>query len=59
MNGMLDDRNFRMVEKISNFLLSKETYFVVIGALHMGGPNGILALLAKDHNVVQVHHSGN
>ena len=54
---LLDQRNARMVEKINDYLNTSQSYFVVIGALHMGGPNGILALLGKDHRIVQLHHS--
>jgi len=32
-------------EKIEGYLRSGKTYFVVAGAAHMGGANGVLALL--------------
>ena len=42
---LLDDRNRNWVPKIEKYLHSGQTYFVVVGAGHMGGPNGLLALL--------------
>jgi hypothetical protein len=56
LNRLLDDRNVAMVKKIDSYLATADTYFVVVGALHMGGPRGILRLLGKDHDVVQLHH---
>ena len=54
---LLDDRNARMVTKIREFLDTRETYFIVVGALHMGGDAGLLALLGRDYTVEQMHHS--
>lgn len=47
--AMLTDRNKPMVEKIDGYLKSKEsaTYFVVVGAAHMLGDDGIVPLLEK------------
>jgi uncharacterized protein YbaP (TraB family) len=42
---LLDDRNRNWIPKIESYLRSGETYFVIAGAAHMGGPNGLLALL--------------
>ena len=42
---LLDERNFLMVEKIEGFLQNDETYFVVVGAGHLIGENGIINLL--------------
>lgn len=42
---MLDNRNRNWIPKIEQFLRSGQTYFVVVGAAHLGGPNGLLALL--------------
>ncbi len=33
------------IPKIEGYLRSEKTYFVVAGAAHMGGANGVLALL--------------
>lgn len=43
--GLLDTRNRNWLSKIDGYLRSGQTYFVVVGAGHMGGPNGLLALL--------------
>jgi uncharacterized protein len=42
---LLDARNRNWVPKIEDYLRSGQTYFVVVGAAHMGGPNGLLSLL--------------
>jgi len=42
---MLDERNRNWIPKIENYIRSGQTYFVVVGAAHMGGPNGLLSLL--------------
>lgn len=42
---LLDQRNRNWVPKIEGYLRSNQTYFVVVGAAHLGGPNGLLALL--------------
>ena len=52
---LLDARNRAWLPKIENFLQSAQTYFVVVGAAHFGGPNGLLALLrAKGYQVEQM-----
>lgn len=47
--AMLTDRNLTMVDKIDGYLKKKDgsTYFVVVGAAHMLGEEGIVALLEK------------
>jgi uncharacterized protein YbaP (TraB family) len=35
------------IPKIEGYLRSGKTYFVVAGAAHMGGDNGVLALLRQ------------
>jgi uncharacterized protein YbaP (TraB family) len=42
---MLGERNRRWIPKIENYLRSGQTYFVVAGAGHMGGSDGLVALL--------------
>lgn len=42
------ERNRQMALKIRNFLESKETYFVIVGAGHLVGSEGIIELLKKD-----------
>jgi hypothetical protein len=35
------------IPKIDRLLQSNETYFVIVGAGHLGGPDGLLALLRQ------------
>ena len=42
---LIDARNQNWIPKIDGYLRSGHTYFVVVGAGHMGGPNGLLTLL--------------
>jgi uncharacterized protein YbaP (TraB family) len=52
---ILDTRNRKWIPKIENYLGSGETYFVVVGAAHFGGPNGLLALLrARGYKIEQL-----
>ena len=44
---ILFDRNVRMAEQIKEFLNTDRTYFVVVGAAHLVGPQGIVELLKK------------
>jgi uncharacterized protein YbaP (TraB family) len=57
-SGMLNDiqsisdrvitrRNNNWIPKIDRLLQSNETYFVVVGAGHLGGLDGLLALLRQ------------
>jgi len=55
--AMLQDRNVLMAEKIDAFLKGgkNETYFVVVGALHMAGEHGLVTLLEqKGYTVTRV-----
>jgi uncharacterized protein YbaP (TraB family) len=42
---LYDERNFLMVDKIEQYLQDDETYFVVVGAAHLVGENGLINLL--------------
>ncbi len=42
-----DERNFKMVEKIEDYLKSNEKYFIIVGAAHLVGENGIINLLNR------------
>jgi uncharacterized protein YbaP (TraB family) len=42
---LLDARNRNWIPKMEGYLRSGQTYFVVVGAAHMGGPQGLLSLL--------------
>jgi uncharacterized protein len=44
---IIDDRNKNMASKIEDFLKTKETYFVIIGAGHLVGEKGIVEILNK------------
>lgn len=55
---LLDQRNEKMAQQISQFLSATDkTYFVVIGALHMGGDKGLLALLGQKYDIHQIVYS--
>lgn len=45
LEKLIFERNRRMVAKIEDFLRTKETYFVIVGAGHLLGNQGILKLL--------------
>ena len=52
---ILDERNRRWMPKIEGYLRSGETHYVVVGAAHLGGPNGLLAMLrAKGFQTAQL-----
>ena len=54
MKTMITDRNVTMTEKIDGYLKTKGTYFVIVGAGHFVGKEGIVALLrARGHKVEQ------
>jgi len=42
---LIDVRNRNWIPKIEGYLRSGKTNFVVVGVEHMGGPNGLLAML--------------
>ena len=42
---LIDDRNEKMVEKIESFLKTNKKFFIVVGAGHLVGKNGIIQLL--------------
>lgn len=50
---LIDERNMKMVDKIKQYLDQPGTYLVIVGALHMGGKNGIISLLRQDFEVIQ------
>jgi uncharacterized protein YbaP (TraB family) len=52
---VLDARNRKWIPKIESYLRSGQTYFVVAGAAHMGGPDGLLAQLkARGYKIEQL-----
>ncbi|OGO20132.1 MAG: hypothetical protein A2Z15_03040 [Chloroflexi bacterium RBG_16_50_11] len=55
---MYDQRNLKMLEKIEEFLADDEIYFVVVGAGHLVGENGLINLLKnKGYKVEQLYDS--
>ena len=54
MDRIITSRNRRWIPKIEGFIKSGQTYFVVAGAGHMGGSEGVVALLrARGYTVEQ------
>jgi uncharacterized protein len=52
---LLAVRNRKWIPKIESYLGSGQTYFVIVGAAHMGGADGVLALLrARGYKVEQL-----
>ena len=52
---ILDERNRRWMPKIESYLRSGKTHYVVVGAAHVGGPNGLLAMLrARGYQTTQL-----
>ena len=56
MNRLVLSRNVKMVNKIRSYLEDGRNYLIVAGTLHMGGPQGIIKLLAKDYEVDQLSY---
>ncbi len=52
---LIVERNQNWIPKIERYLRERRNYFVVAGAAHMGGPNGVLALLkARGYRIEQL-----
>jgi len=45
---LIYERNKKMALKIENFLKAKETYFIIVGAGHLVGNEGIIELLKRN-----------
>jgi uncharacterized protein YbaP (TraB family) len=45
--AIFDRRNYAMTDQIGAYLRGSESYFVVVGAGHLVGPKGIIALLEQ------------
>lgn len=54
-NGLVKNRNIGMVKKIEQYLNSdnEKVFFVIAGALHMVGPDGIVTLLEQQGYTVE------
>jgi uncharacterized protein YbaP (TraB family) len=56
---LIDQRNRQMAERVQKYLGLTKTTTVMVGAGHMGGPNGLLALLRDaGFNPVQLNQLG-
>jgi uncharacterized protein YbaP (TraB family) len=57
-NRIFYNRNVKMARKIKSYLKTDKTYFVVVGALHIGGNRGILQYLKRGgYSVKQLSRS--
>jgi len=54
MNSLIYERNTKMAHKIREYAATSGTYLVVVGALHMGGEQGLVHLLSQDYSVKQL-----
>ncbi len=56
---MLDDRNVEMAKKITALLNGKKNTFVLVGAAHFGGDQGLINLLRQQgYKPMQLNRSG-
>jgi uncharacterized protein YbaP (TraB family) len=55
---LLSQRNQRMASRLKDFLQGNQTTLAVVGALHMGGEQGLLTLLDEDYTVTQLTAAG-
>ncbi len=53
---MNDNRNFKMLKKVENYLEDRKNYFVVVGAAHLIGENGLINLLNKNSKYKIIRH---
>jgi len=51
---LIDDRNRGMARKMDGYLTTSKTYFVVVGAAHLVGQNGLVQLLGKKYKITQM-----
>ena len=49
---MLDKRNYIMADKIKEYLQDDSIYFVIVGAAHIPGENGILSILRRGNQYI-------
>ena len=47
MKSLIDDRNQTMADKVAKLIESGGSYFVMVGALHLAGPNSVQNQLIK------------
>jgi uncharacterized protein YbaP (TraB family) len=59
LKRLRSDRNERMVKKVQAFLQTDETYFVVVGCMHLVGEKGMVRLLGgRGHRIEQLKKAG-
>ncbi len=58
MKKLVDDRNVTMTASLEQYLKGKEPCFVVVGAAHLLGDNGIVKLLQNKGYRVQLVATG-
>jgi uncharacterized protein YbaP (TraB family) len=51
--ALLVDRNLRWLPQIENFLTTAEVEYILVGALHLAGPDGVLSMLKEKGYTVQ------
>jgi uncharacterized protein len=57
--AVFDQRNLAMAEKLQGYLSDNETYFIVVGAGHLVGENGLINLMNNQgYEVEQLTKSG-
>jgi uncharacterized protein YbaP (TraB family) len=56
LDELIDARNLKMADKIHEYVARSGTYLIVVGALHMGGKNGLVQLLGKKYKLHQLSY---
>jgi uncharacterized protein YbaP (TraB family) len=52
---VVTSRNLKWLPKLESYLHKGQTYFVIVGAAHMGGPDGLVSLLqARGYHIEQL-----
>lgn len=54
LDRIIHDRNVTMAADVRELLEGDTNALVVVGALHLGGPRGVLSLLSEDYDFEQV-----
>ena len=54
MKVLIDDRNARWAQRLDSMLAEPHTYFITVGAGHLGGPHGLPALLKAHGYQVEI-----
>lgn len=52
-NRLINKRNLKMAKKIEGLMKKPGNVLIVVGALHMGGEQGLLRLLGRNHDIKQ------